>query len=449
MLPDELIVQVIQHLDLEDLVSLSFTNTQWRDCIPESLYEQKLRRHCPSFLPHNTSRKSWQECARVHVARLKDPNLKKRLESEMRGGERVRLNVTKNEPPPDGFVSFLDLLDSSENGHRDTSVEIFPGHYLTTFHGYTATSIHRDIRITQSDLTTTSGCKLDTSVLGDSEPNATRVVKSDHSIAVTTSKRVSKDEGTCQVAFKISAKEDMLVYSATDESHEGRMYAFVGDKFASAACYRPYNDLNPRPESDPHPESESEDDEYHPSPEYVSPLGAKMSFMTVQGDEIEHCDYSFDVPESEHLDDIFAWCDGLLLEIVTSGGNHVKAWFYDLERKTHVLSGMLAYGCYLNSFNCLEGRYICFNDMNMEVRTVWDLKTNTQHYIEIEDRDYFSLVGLLDGKLKVYTYDWNYMSKILPANERPGRKSRLPDEALEKDERSIFQNVSNNSSYAD
>lgn len=454
MLPDELIAKVIQHLDLEDLVALSYTNTQWRDSIPESLYETKLRRHCPSFLPNNTSRKTWQECARVHVARLKDPNLKKNLEAHLRGGARVTVNVQKNTPPPKGFVSFLNAVERYELRESHTLIRVFPG-YSARIWGEHSLRFYADKKITMDDLTTKSGTNLHLSYLGNSDVNETRVVKSQHSIALTTSTSHGTrdaEEGTCQVAFRLSSKNSTLVYSATDRNNQGRIYPFVGDKCASAACYR---EIDPPEEEDEEEEDEDERvldgplDYYRPKA-YVEPR-AQMSFMTVQRDKIEHFEHTLDlncrVNSEDTSDGIFGWWDGLLIEVEyeSTNGATVNAHFYDLERKIHTHHrGIWCGGSLRGPWRSLDGRYIYFCDFHWEVRTVWDLQTNIQHYIEPEDRDYFTLVGLLDGKLTVYTYDREYMTEIIPEvntidKRHPRTRMDMKEEDDENDERSIFQ----------
>lgn len=104
------------------------------------------------------------------------------------------------------------------------------------------------------------------------------------------------------------------------------------------------------------------------------------------------------------------------MRYMSTSGAFVTAHFYDLER-------------FLHSCRSLDGRYIYF--------------THTQHYIETEDRDHYTLVGLLDGKLAVYTYDREYMFKIIPEVNRederhPHRYMDMKGAEEEHDERSIF-----------
>ncbi|KAG5365670.1 hypothetical protein CJU89_0061 [Yarrowia sp. B02] len=70
MLPPEVVCEVADYLDLESLVALGLCSSFWNGGIPEIAYRVALHKRCPFYDLENSPRKSWKECARVHVLRV-------------------------------------------------------------------------------------------------------------------------------------------------------------------------------------------------------------------------------------------------------------------------------------------------------------------------------------------------------------------------------------------
>lgn len=436
MLPIELIDILCEYLDLEEVVSLSRTSTAWKQAIPEYIYQQKLQTRCPSFTPMNTSRSSWEECARVHIARLRNPEWMKN--PYLYGIEKGTVSPairTHNTLVPSNFESFMEGQDFNLGVHSsmnfDPRIYFLDGNRIkiddTEFHLGVEDTVEAGLShgvegasesgttksIPTKVLAASLGIEMASAPFFEASPRPTIVVKKGSAIACSSTtpwdgerrnfeNEESEDEESdeedsetegwwgdgkweARMAIKFNSAAETspdIVYSAVDSNPLTRLYPFLtGGTQATAAYCSGSNDR------------------------------MEMSFMKLEKDSIDLLPGSFELDYHAKADTV-VWYDGLAVLIETVTGAHLHVYMYDLERQgcRDVVHGIYEYSFCLTS---PDERYVVFGDFDLYVRSVWDLETNTQYYIERDDRQSVTLVGKCAGELMVATFDWDFLSKQL------------------------------------
>lgn len=204
MLPIELIDILWEYLDLEEIVALSQTSTSWKHAIPEYNYQHKLETRCPSFTPMNSSRESWEECARVHIARLKNP---KWMKNEYLFGIKGTISaarVTHNTAVPADFESFTEGYEQSISSYSATFFSVIKGSVIkylsgnrieidnTVFFLGVNGEIERETGANKAidELATSMGTKMVRGPQWEENTKTSIVVKNDDAVAISTTSRV-------------------------------------------------------------------------------------------------------------------------------------------------------------------------------------------------------------------------------------------------------------------
>lgn len=383
MLPPEILIEICSTLDLRDLVSLAQSSPLFD--IPESVYRHQVLLHCPSFTPETTPRSSWKECAHVHVARMDNPNwMDDPYLFDLRGKVET-IEVKRDEKLPDNFVSFLDGYEIDDRKYLSRNV-IQIGHFSIGEWYFHLGDPH------STPLKTSTGVEM---VCAVEDERVQTTVMSDSVIALTSNKkrRDSEDEiWDTYMAFKLDTpgvEPDVEV--TLDETTELR------HSYKWAFPFVNKNDVHVF-----YTKSVRSSCRYYVSFNKVTKEGLKQLN--------EHEILNFE-------DHGLYWYDGVILAPnyfpyvdVEMHWCSINVHFYDCKTGGKYFGRREIYdirGAKMSK----DMRYVVFSDKNAFVSRIWDLKTNTQHWIPIPQRRMLTAVGTVNGELQVFQFGKKFAKK--------------------------------------
>lgn len=409
MLSEELVIHLSGYLDIGELVSLGLTSRQWQEAIPDSVYQLVMMRHCPSFTPESTNRSSWQECARVHVSRLKNPDWMKSSHLFEMFHEVSLVEVTKNIPVPTGFVSFLD-------GHKAKlrkncrHIEYLVGNGVKvkdTVIYLGSDKLGKRIGIeavANSPLITPSGVLLSRDQLVEGTEVDRREVVTDNAIGYSSFE--TKEDGLCEayMAVKLASSRDMYPDFGRKlqiRDPNMRIYPFVSKNRASMGVFL-HTYLGAGFQAK------------------IDKLGY-VSFFNVYGRENfrKLREVTLEWEEGDHI----VWRDGLILILRPGESSTLRVCFYDIHHQLEKFSTHTFKNCYGVKVS-RDQNWVILLDKNRFIAKIWHLKTNRLLLIDPEDRRAITMVGTLGGKLIVSTYDADFISSNIPFSQRQKAVSR-------------------------
>ncbi|KAG5358468.1 hypothetical protein CJU89_5041 [Yarrowia sp. B02] len=377
------------------------TCREWKEAVPESVYQTVLLRHCPSFVLESTDRKSWEECARVHVARIKSSQWM--FQPELFSLCRTAIvEVSRNEPVKKDFESFLDghYTDLGNNCGR---IEYMGGNGIrvrNTVVYLGSDTLGKRIGIepvTRARLVTSSGVEMDRENLEEGTDADRQIAMSDTGIGFTSFRERADGRGEVQMAVKLNTPgtEPDVKLTLVHSDNNLRMTPFVSNNTASVAAVF-------------HPKEGAICGELDLSERLL------LTFMHIQGEGYyQSNDIDFHWRES----DVLLWHDGLIVRIRPGDEATMQVHKYDLvngARQEFTTSIKDIYGARVSKCQ----RYVVFFDKKMFVGRVWDLKLNVQLVIRHEDRRPVTMVGLSEDKLTITTYDGEFIVNNIPFSQR-------------------------------
>ncbi|KAG5358391.1 hypothetical protein CJU89_4950 [Yarrowia sp. B02] len=399
MLPLELTIELSGYLDIHELVALSHTCKRWKTAITDSVFQLVMMRHCPSFSPEMTSRQSWEECAKVHVARSKNPRWVGNMNLfSLR--EAVPINVSRNVPVPTDFVSCMDC-HKAKLGKGCGPIEYHMGNgvavngtriYLGSHELGKRLGVELLLR---KPIVTSGGTSM--FVMEPEEWVDRRLVKTETSIGLTNFSYGDYGNHTTRIAVKLNSEGEEpdigLVFEQSDHRH--RAYPLMSANKASVALlFRAVNDPNLLDRGLKVPVHEKAD----------------VSFLNVYGkDQMKRTkEVTLDWEDSDEL----LWYDGLILRLRPGKQATLRCYRYDLEEPLqHFDLGLNSvYGAFMSP----DLRYAMFLDENQFVSKIWDLKTGHISSIVVFDRRAITMVGHSKGELLVRTYDADFIKSNIP-----------------------------------
>lgn len=405
MLPHELILQLTKDMPLEDIVSLNLTCRRFFYGIPERVFRKALSPRCPSFTPYNTPRNSWAECARVHVHRCRYFKGEEFLPI-FNIGKKVEITPTHNTPLPPDFVSLMDYFESRYSAQWNG---VYPGlmgcpYYMTgnkfcitrpefklggTVDQFCNTNLEFKLgedRKMNKILTSPTGIQLYCSnnrfgwygyitgvqtVITDSVVVYTRL-SGDYKSLVVTIKFVQEGIGTDPDIYdEIGINDGNLGIDVFTSGGEVFIVIFEADNMSLNLTS--YNKE-----------------------------GKKESRDHIIQSRFSRVEKSFHI--------LF---DGGYICLYEGGG--LAAHFYDTELgnmyEKELKTGLIDMDGYFVPYE--NQRFVVIFDEEARVSRVWDLYDGVHHFIPKTRRADVTMVGLLEGKIMVATYDQKFLHELL------------------------------------